>query len=83
MYDAYCDLLGFTGQTCGFRGAFNYQTSKMKCFPKKINPFQANVPSMEKPGGWSLLAKCVKNTYGRVTFYVKMQVVKTNYLNSS
>ena len=33
-----------------------------------IKPFQANVPLMEKPGGWFLLAKCVKNTSGRVTF---------------
>ena len=33
-----------------------------------INPFQANVPLMEKPGEWFLLAKCVKNTCGRMTF---------------
>ena len=32
------------------------------------NPFQTNVPNMEKPGSWFLLAKCVKNTCGRVTF---------------
>ena len=32
----------------------------------EVNPFQANVPLMEKPGGWFLLAKCVKNTCGRV-----------------
>ena len=31
-----------------------------------FNLFQANVPLMEKPGGWFLLAKCVKNTRGRV-----------------
>ena len=29
---------------------------------------------MEKPGKRFLLTKCVKNTRGRVTFYVKMQV---------
>ena len=33
-----------------------------------INPFLANVPIMEKPGSWFLLAKYVKNTRGRVTF---------------
>ena len=33
-----------------------------------LNLFVANVPLMEKPGGWFLLAKCVKNTCGRVTF---------------
>ena len=27
-----------------------------------------------KPGGWFLLAKYLKNTCGRVIFYVKMQV---------
>ena len=27
-----------------------------------FNPHQANVPLMEKPGGWFLQAKCVKNT---------------------
>ena len=25
--------------------------------------FQANVPLMEKPGGWFFIAKCVKNTH--------------------
>ena len=34
----------------------------------RFNPFQANVPLMEKPGSWLLLAKCVKNTCGRVAF---------------
>ena len=33
-----------------------------------LNPFPANVAHMEKPGSWLLLAKCVKNTCGRVTF---------------
>ena len=28
----------------------------------------ANVSLMEKPCGWFLLAKCLKNTCGRVTF---------------
>ena len=33
-----------------------------------INPFPANVPIMEKPGRCFLQAKCMKNTYERVTF---------------
>ena len=33
---------------------------------------------MEKPGGWYLLEKCVKNTSGKVTFEVKMQVINLN-----
>ena len=33
-----------------------------------FNPFSANIPIIEKPGSWSLLAKCVKNACGRVTF---------------
>ena len=32
---------------------------------------------MWKPGSWFLLAKYLKNTCGRVTFYVKMQVDET------
>ena len=36
--------------------------------------FQANVPLMEKPGGWFFLAKCVKNTCGTVTFLLKMSL---------
>ena len=40
------------------------------CVPIKndFNPFSTNVPLMDKPGSWFLLAKCLKNTYGRVTF---------------
>ena len=34
----------------------------------QVNPFQANVSIMEKPGGWFLPAKYVKNPSGRVTF---------------
>ena len=30
---------------------------------------------MDKPGTWSLLAKCLKNNCGRVTFYLKMHVI--------
>ena len=30
---------------------------------------------MEKLGVWFLLAKCVKTTCGRVTFYIKIQVI--------
>ena len=33
-----------------------------------LNPFSTNVPIMDKPGSWFLLAKCLKNTCGRVTF---------------
>ena len=39
-----------------------------------FNPFLTNVPLMDKPGSWFFLAKCLKNTCGRVTFQVKMQV---------
>ena len=35
---------------------------------KKVNRFQVNVPLMEKPDGWFLVTKCVKNACGRVTF---------------
>ena len=40
----------------------------------KINPFSTNVTLMDKPRSWFLLTKCLKNTCGRVTFSVKMQV---------
>ena len=33
-----------------------------------INPFSTNVPIMDKPGSWFLLAKYLKNTCERVTF---------------
>ena len=33
-----------------------------------VNPFSTNVPLMDKPGDWFLLAKCLKNTCGRVIF---------------
>ena len=39
-----------------------------------INPFSTNVLLMQKPGSWFLLVKCLKNTCGKVTFSVKMQV---------
>ena len=32
------------------------------------NLFSTNVPFMDKPGSWFLLAKCLKNSCGRVTF---------------
>ena len=35
---------------------------------KFYNPFPVNAPVMGKPGSWFLLAKCVKNTCGRVKF---------------
>ena len=37
---------------------------KTVCF----NPFSTNVSIIDKPGGWFLLVKCLKNTCGRVTF---------------
>ena len=44
----------------------------MKEFHKEnlflLNPFQANVPLMEKPGERFLPAKFLKGTCGRVTF---------------
>ena len=43
-----------------------------------FNPFAANFPLMEKPGSWFTPAKCLKNTFERVIFYIKMQV---NYLH--
>ena len=36
-------------------------------FVTVINPFSTNVPLMDKPGCWFFLAKCLKNTCGRVT----------------
>ena len=33
-----------------------------------IKIFSTNVPIMDKSGSWFLLAKCLKNTCGRVTF---------------
>ena len=39
-----------------------------------FNPFLTNVPFIDKPGSWFLLAKCLKNTCGRVIYSVKMQV---------
>ena len=33
-------------------------------FKKHINPFTTNVPLTDKPGGWFLIAKCLKNTCG-------------------
>ena len=35
---------------------------------RRINPFLTNVPFIDKPDSWFLLAKCFKNTCGRVTF---------------
>ena len=35
---------------------------------KCLNPFSTNVSLTDKPGNWFLLAKCLKNTCGRVTF---------------
>ena len=35
---------------------------------KRIDPFSTNVPLMDEPGSFRLLAKCLKNTCGRVVF---------------
>ena len=37
-------------------------------YTNHLNTFLTNVPLMDKPGIWFLLAKCLKNTCGRVTF---------------
>ena len=42
-----------------------------------FSSFANRFPFMEKPGKLFTLAKCIKSTCGRVTFYIKMQV---NYL---
>ena len=42
--------------------------ARMKNLKITFNPFSTNVPFMDKPGSWFLLAKCLKNTCGRVTF---------------
>ena len=33
-----------------------------------LNSFSTNVPLKEKPSSWLLLAKCLKNTWGRMIF---------------
>ena len=33
-----------------------------------ISPFSTNVPIIDQPSSWFLLANCLKNTCGRVTF---------------
>ena len=51
-------------------------TVTLKCLPLEVhsgrrqifNPFPTNVPLTDKPGSWLLLAKCLKNTCGRVAF---------------
>ena len=35
---------------------------------EQVNLFSINVPFMDKPGSWFLLATCLKNTCGKVTF---------------
>ena len=42
------------------------------CKSPHFNPFSNNVPLTDKPGSKFLLAKCLKNTCGRVSFQVKM-----------
>ena len=41
----------------------------------QTNPLLTNIPLMQKSGSWFLPEKCLKNTFGRVTFYVKVQVI--------
>ena len=33
-----------------------------------LNPFQANIALLKKPGSWFSLAACMNNNSGRVTF---------------
>ena len=50
---------------------FNYQVFLVIQIYKKginFNPFSTNVPHADKPGSWVLLAKCLRNTCGKVTF---------------
>ena len=51
------------------------ETRTLANFRKIFNSFSTNFSLMDKPGSWFLLAKCLKNTCGRVTFQVKMQVI--------
>ena len=55
---------------------YNFAVSieSVSLFDFELNLFSPNVPFMDKPGSLFLLAKCLKNTCGRVTFLVKMQV---------
>ena len=50
-----------------------------------VNPFSANVPLTDKPGSWLLLAKCLKNNCGGVTFspasLLKMSLFHRCYSN--
>ena len=41
----------------------NQSTTQVN-YLSKLNPFSTNVPLMDKPGSWFLLAKCLKNTCG-------------------
>ena len=63
---------------------FNSQILYFRIF--FINPFSAIVLIMHKPGSWLLLAKCLKNTYRKVTFlkhWSKMgQKINFSILNS-
>ena len=54
----------------------SYNKSGAKGNTLLVNQFSTNVSLMQKPGSWFSLAKCLKNTYGRVTFEVKMQVLE-------
>ena len=44
-------------------------------YPSDLNTFSTIVLIKDKSGSSFLLAKCSKNTSGRVTFQVKMQVI--------
>ena len=41
-----------------------------------FNLFLTNAPRTDKTDSWFLLAKYLKNACGRVTFSVKMQIMK-------
>ena len=55
----YTHIFLFFCTTCYFLHKFHV---------RKINPFSTNVPLKDKQGSSFLLAKCLKNTCGRVTF---------------
>ena len=47
---------------------YNSNESCDKLLAANINPFSTLVPLTDNPGSWFLLAKCLKNARGRVTF---------------
>ena len=53
-----------TKQLVGFKMVLIFSE---RYFETDMNPFPANIPFIDQSGSWFLLAKCVKNTCGRVT----------------